>query len=59
MKRAWQHEREVLYGEVDDLRGQVDYMKGLNINVLESDDEYFEKYNIQKPKPHQQLQALI
>ena len=53
MKQAWENERKILYREVDFLRKEVDYMKSLNINILESDDEYFEKYNIQKPKKEQ------
>ena len=46
MKKAWLNERKVLYREINFLRKEVDYIKSLNINVLESDDEYFEKYNI-------------
>lgn len=32
------------------LRNEVDYIKSTNLAVLESDDEYFEKYDVIKPK---------
>jgi len=38
----------VLYQEINFLRKEVDYIKSLNVNVLESDDEYFEKHGITK-----------
>ena len=54
MKQAWENERKILYKEVEYLRKEVDYLKSQNIQALESDDEYFEKYNIQKPKKRAQ-----
>ena len=48
MKNTWSNERKILYREINFLRKEVDYIKSLNVNVLESDDEYFEKYGIKK-----------
>jgi len=46
----WLKERKSLYHEINYLRKEVDHIKSQNVHLLESDDEYFEKHEVDMRK---------